>query len=305
MMRPLRLLLGTAQWGWTTSAREAYALLDYWLKAGYSEIDAATNYPINKQPEDFRAAERILQEYVYAHGLKNELRITMKVGSVNNLRTPEINLEPSFIMMMAEEYHRILGECLSGIMVHWDNRAEAPAIRDTCSALQYIAQNGVRPGLSGILHPDLYAGALEGAFSLDIELKHNALVSDYPRYHALTQSGQHQVLAYGINAGGVKLSGQYADDSTFTVRGGNTEVWEQRLKLIEDERARWNTAFTRPPVVTMNHVGLIFAGLHPGIHGIVVGAKHPGQIQETLDYIANLYTFDYGDVFGALNKMVS
>ncbi len=87
-----RLLLGTATWGWTVSPKEAYRLLDAWLGKGYRHIDTATNYPINKNPGDFRASEKILLEYVRAQGL-TDLDITMKVGSLNNM----INIAPSFI----------------------------------------------------------------------------------------------------------------------------------------------------------------------------------------------------------------
>ncbi|MEO6759415.1 MAG: aldo/keto reductase, partial [Saprospiraceae bacterium] len=85
------LLLGTAQWGWTVSRTEAFQLLDAWLKAGHRGIDCATNYPINRQLRDFRAAEKILAEYFVAHGLQ-DLQVTMKIGSLDNLRSPEPNL---------------------------------------------------------------------------------------------------------------------------------------------------------------------------------------------------------------------
>ena len=77
MTAPKSLVLGTAQWGWNVSAREAFGLLDAWLQAGFRAVDCATNYPINRNPADFRAAEKILLEYVRAHGL-HDLRVTMK-----------------------------------------------------------------------------------------------------------------------------------------------------------------------------------------------------------------------------------
>jgi hypothetical protein len=59
----------------------------------------------------------------------------------------------------------------------------------------------------------------------------------------------------------------------------------------------------RPPVKTMNHIGLIHAGLHPGIHGIVLGVSSDAQLRETLDFWRNLETFDYTDVWQALQKI--
>jgi aryl-alcohol dehydrogenase-like predicted oxidoreductase len=64
-----QLLLGTAQWGWTVNRTQAFDLLEAWFKAGYQAVDGATNYPINKNPDHWRASETILAEFVQAHGL--------------------------------------------------------------------------------------------------------------------------------------------------------------------------------------------------------------------------------------------
>lgn len=294
------LLLGTAQWGWTVSKADAFRLLDAWLNAGFRELDAATNYPINKRPEDFRASEKILQEYVQAHGLQ-DLRVTMKIGSLDNLRTPEINLAPSFLLMMAGEYRRLFGNNLSGIMVHWDNRDDEAAIGASLEALAVLAREGLRPGLSGIARPEVYARRLANhEIPLDIELKHNVLQSDLTRYQPLQGHG-YRFLAYGINAGGLKLSGQYTPESTWLARGGQPEVFAEKIRQIETQLPRWNTAFVRPPVKTMNHLGLIYAALNPAIHGILLGVSSPEQLTETLDFYRNLDVFDYRDVFETID----
>jgi aryl-alcohol dehydrogenase-like predicted oxidoreductase len=301
------LLLGTAQWGWTVEKPEAFAMLDAWLNAGFSALDCATNYPINRNPGDFRAAERILTEYIKAHGL-SELEVTMKIGSLDNMRSPEINLAPSFVLMMAEEYHRLLGANLSCLMFHWDNRTSQAAIAESLEALQLAAQqHHFRPGLSGIAHPEHYAAAnqqLQSSF--DIQVKHNVLHSDYPRYEPLRrESGHgHRFFAYGLNAGGLKLGNMYAPDSTFLVRGGQPETAAALLEKIGAALPKWNTAFVRPPVVTMNHVGLLYAGLHPGLSGLLIGAATVPQLNETLDFWRNLSTFDYSDVYSSLNKIL-
>jgi len=41
-------LLGTAMWGWTVSRPVCFDLLDTFYAAGFRQIDAAVNYPINK-----------------------------------------------------------------------------------------------------------------------------------------------------------------------------------------------------------------------------------------------------------------
>jgi len=303
------LMLGTAQWGWTVSKKEAFQLLDTWLAAGFRPVDCATNYPINRNPADFRAAEKILQEYLYAHGLK-DLRITMKIGSLDNLRSPDVNLAPSFVQMMTEEYLRIFDTNLACVMFHWDNRDEVGEIHASLVALQRIQNElGIRPGLSGIAHPEAYAAAnADLGLGFDIQLKHNILQSDFERYSTLNPTrstlNPHHLFAYGINAGGVKLEAPYPTDSTFLARGGQPEKVAPVLQKISALLPDWNTAFVRPPVKTMNHVGLIFAGLHPGLSGILLGVSSVAQLRETLDFWRNFEVFDYSDVFSALKKIL-
>lgn len=315
------LMLGTAQWGWTVSRQSAFQLLDAWLKAGLRHLDCATNYPINRNPADFRAAERILQEYIQAHGLQ-DLRITMKLGSLDNQRSPEVNLAPSFVQMMAEEYLRMFDSNLHCAMFHWDNRQDLPEIQASLEALGRLQKTyKLQPGLSGIAHPEVYAAADSTlGLSFDIQLKHNILHTDLPRYAVLAEAahstknldaktplrtaGNHHFFAYGINAGGLKLEPPYPSDSTFIARGGQPEKLQALLEKISAKLPDWNTAFVRPPVKTLNHIGLIYAGLHPDLHGILLGVSSPAQLHESLDYWKNLETFDYSDVFSALKKIL-
>ncbi|MDO8368816.1 MAG: aldo/keto reductase [Saprospiraceae bacterium] len=319
MISPAKtLMLGTAQWGWTVSRHEAFQLLDTWLGAGFRHIDCATNYPINRNPIDFRAAEKILCEYIHAHGL-HDFRITMKIGSLDNMRSPEVNLAPSFVQMMTEEYRRLLGANLACAMFHWDNRSQIEEIRGSLEALDRLQQDyGIRPGLSGIAHPEVYAKAnTDLGLSFEIQLKHNVLQSDLERYaplsataagdgghHSITPSLHHSIFAYGINAGGVKLEAPYPSDSTFLARGGQPEKVAPLLGKINALLPDWNTAFVRPPVKTMNHIGLIFAGLHPDLSGILLGVSSVIQLRETLDFWRNFEVFEYSDVFSSLKKIL-
>lgn len=291
------LVLGTAQWGWTVPRPEAFRLLDAWLQAGCRAVDSATNYPINRNPADFGAAEKILGEYTRAHGLQNELRITMKAGSLDNLRSPEVNLAPSFLLMMGEEYRRRFGPGLHTLMVHWDNRSDEARIHASLEALALLQKEaGIVPGLSGIAHPEVYARAnADLGLSFDIQLKHNVLQSDYARYAPLHGQG-HRFFAYGLNAGGVKLEDDYEAGSTFLARGGQPEKIQARLQELRQQLPGWNTAFVRPPVKTMNHLGLIYAALNEDFHGLLLGVSTVAQLRETLDFIRNLETFDYSDV---------
>ena len=296
------LLMGTAQWGWTVPKAAAFQLLDSWIAAGRRGIDAATNYPINKEPADFRASEKILLEYIHAHGLQ-DLNITLKIGSLSNMRTPEINLSPSFLMMMAEEYRRLFGNNLKGIMLHWDNRQEYKEIETTLEALAQIQRDlGLRPGLSGIKFPETYMAANQGlGLDFDIQVKHNVFQSDLGRFQHF-QTSQHRFFAYGINAGGVQLEGPYPTDSTFLARGGDPEKVLPVLQQIREYVPQWNTAFVRPPIRTMNQLGLLFASLNPRIDGLVLGFSNLSQLQTTLNFWRDMETFDYSDIYERLSK---
>jgi aryl-alcohol dehydrogenase-like predicted oxidoreductase len=303
------LILGTAQWGWTVSKNEAFQLLDAWIVAGFRQVDCATNYPLNLNPADFRAAEQILQEYTLAHGL-HDLQITIKIGSLDNLRSPDVNLSPSFVQMMTEEYRRLFGSNLACTMFHWDNRDNVAEIFGSLEALKRLQlEHGIRPGLSGIAHPKAYSEAnADLGLSFEIQLKHNILQSAFERYAPITDCKSpvtnHQRYAYGINAGGVKLGTPYPTDSTFLARGGQPEKIAPLLEKISASLPVWNTAFVRPPIKTMNHIGLVFAGLHPELNGILVGVSSVAQLRETLDFWRNFEVFDYSDVFLALKKIL-
>ena len=234
----------------------------------------------------------------------------MKIGSLDNLRSPEVNLSASFIQMMTEEYLRVFGTNLACVMFHWDNRDEVGAIRSSLEALNRMQQeHGIRPGLSGIAHPEAYAVANAGlGLSLEIQLKHNILYSDFERYTPITihhsPVAGHKLYAYGINAGGLKLEAPYPADSTYLARGGQPEKVAPLLERISALIPDWNTAFVRPPVKTMNHLGLIYAGLHPGLSGILLGVSSLAQLCETLDFWRNFEVFDYTDVFSSLKKSI-
>jgi len=298
-----QLLLGTAQWGWTVSREEAFRLLDAWLAAGQRAIDGATNYPINKNPADFRAAERLLQEYLHAHGV-SDAQITMKIGALDNLRSPDVNLSPSFVRMMTAEYRRLFGANLRVVMLHWDNRDDSAAIAETLHALVEVCQEeGLRPGLSGIRYPEVYAPLVaEAGASFDIQLKHNLLHADLPRYAAFERQA-HRWFAYGINAGGLKLDGHYADSSALRARGGDPSAAESLLAQIRSALPNWNTAAVRPPITAFYQIGMLYAALHPHLDGIVLGCSSTTQLYQTLNFWRDLETFDYADVFNALAKM--
>ena len=296
-------LLGTAQWGWTVDRDEAFRQLDAWIVAGLRRVDCATNYPINKNPNDFRAAQNILLEYLKVHP-NAPLEITMKIGSLDNLRTPEINLVPSFLLMMGAEYRRLFGSTLKTVMLHWDKRSDETAIRASLEAMLALQnEEGIAPGLSGIDHPEVYARAIEDyGLQFDIQAKHNIIHSDVARYAPLQGKG-HRFYAYGINAGGLKLQGLYPAESTLLARGGNPEMVNITVEKIRKKTGAWNLAFVRPPVQNMTQLGLLYTLGNVQLNGAVLGFSSVRQLEQTLEHIRDLQTFDYTDVYRDLNKL--
>jgi len=274
------LLFGTAKFAFTIDRPTAFALLDAFYAAGFREVDTATNYPIDKNPDHFRKAEEILTEWIDAHGVK-DLKITAKVGSIDNMRSPLHLLNRSFLLMCLDEYRRIWDSNLDTYMVHWDNREDIDEIRETLQALAYAAGLGLRPGLSGIARPDLYAEANRD-FGLDfrIQLKHNVLESKYGHYKPF--HGAKRFVAYGINAGGIKL-GQ-----------------DPRLDFLKPVLKKAASDKNRPPVEHFYQVGMLFAYFHPEMEGILIGPSSKKQLQENLAFFQDLNKWDYPKVYALL-----
>ncbi|HKK79659.1 MAG TPA: aldo/keto reductase [Phaeodactylibacter sp.] len=293
------LVLGTAMWGWTTPKARAFELLDLFYAEGFREIDGATNYPINKQPADFRKAEQILLEWIDAHRV-SDLKVMMKVGSLNNMRTPDHNLSKSFLLMMLDEYQHAFQDNFDTFMLHWDNRADKSEIEETYEALQIAQERGCRIGLSGIKFPDVHA-AVNEAFGLDprIQMKHNLLQSDYERYAPF--HGKRRFITYGINAGGIKLDpAAYHEDSSLRARGGDVSAPHPIVEPLQKAIAAANEQTGRPAVSSMNHCGMAFAYHHPEVAGILLGTSRPSQLQDSINFFRAMQRYDYSDFYEQL-----
>ncbi len=295
------LILGTAMWGWTISRQDCFALLDYFYGQGFREVDAATNYPINKKPEDFRLAETILKEWIAVHGV-HDLRLMMKVGSLNNQRTPEINLCRSFLLIMLDEYRQLFGSNLGTFMLHWDNRSEEGAIRDSLEGLDAARREGLQAGLSGIRHPEVYARLnQEFRFDFRIQVKHNILQSDFGRYAPF--HGAARFIAYGINAGGIKLDpAEYHERSSLKTRGAEANMAHPMLPQLRDAIGKASLNANRPPISSFNQIGMVYAFYSPDMEGILLGASRIGQLRDSLAFYETLKAHDYGDLYQSLKE---
>lgn len=302
--RPPELILGTAMWGWTVDKEDCFAILETFYQDGGRRVDTATNYPINKNPADFRRAEKLLAEWCAAHQIK-DLEIIVKVGSLNNLMTPDQNLSPSFLMICADEYENLFAENLACLMIHWDNRPEAEDIDRTLSTVLELGRDRWETGLSGIKHPEVYASviAAHGLGKVPVELKHNLIYSDYERYAPLHERAA--FIAYGINAGGVKLTtGGYSSKASLLARGGQPDTHQKLQQQLSDLLLTFERDY---PGITlprkMNHLGMLNAAYHPGISSILLGPSRVEHLQDSFSWLQQLYAGDYSPLYEALKKV--
>ena len=294
------LFLGTAQWGWTTEKQVAFRLLDAFYQHGFRHVDCATNYPINGQPADFRAAETILAEWLRVHAIK-DLKVMMKIGSLSNNRTAECNLGKSFLMMSMEQYKNCFQDNLDCLMIHWDNRDDEEEIGQSLEAMQVFRSAGLELGLSGIRHPEIYARLNEKhGFNFYIQLKHNLLYSDFERYQPF--HGNARFIAYGLNAGGIKLdAATYHDKSVLLARGtvhNNSDALVQKLSEILDHANGQNN---RPAVTEFYQVGMLYASANPELQRVLVAPSEVAQWTKTLDFFHTLQQYDYQDIVQSIS----
>lgn len=295
-------ILGTAMWGWTIPRKICFQLLDDFYKRGFRQIDTATNYPINKVGEDFRKAEKILQEWIMANEV-SDLEIIVKTGSLNNLGGPENNLTKSFLLLILDEYEFLFHDNFHTFSVHWDNRNLPEEISSTFEAFKIAHDNSLKIGLSGIKFPEVYASLNETyGFKFRIQMKHNLLYSDYERYTPLHEYGK--FLAYGINAGGLKLNTKdYHAKSSLNVRGGNSGLTKDLAPALLEIMKAANENTGREKVTSFNQCALTYTWYKKNVEGIILGTSKPEQLEQSLDFLEQLSTSDYSDLYDQLKQL--
>lgn len=281
------LALGTAMWGWTVPPQTAFEMLDAYYSAGYRKVDTATNYPINKNPEDFRKAEGLIVEWTRTHGIR-DLEVIVKIGSINNLKTPDNNLSKSFVLMCLDEYMQLLKQNFNTLMMHWDNREDAQAITRTFEALEQAHKRNISLGISGVRYPGVYYNVNQHFnFDFSIQLKHNLFYSDYERYRIF--QGKRRFWAYGINGGGLKLhKEEYHQNSSLITRGGATDSAQSMTEALES----WMRNEGQALGGSFHAWSLANAFYSTDMQGIVIGPSRLSQLQDIISTHKILQTTD-------------
>lgn len=277
-----KLVLGTALWGWGIERREAYELLEHFLQSGGSIVDTATNYPINKHKEDFGLAVSWIADWVQQHG-DTGLALTVKIGSRDNMGSPDVNLTPDNIERSADTLKSQFDNALSCVSIHWDNRADEDhqrvAIAQTVDAMSKLEQAGFSIGLSGIKYPELYFKADPTlAEKWIIQVKEN-FMTRAAREAYQTWFPKAKYLAYGINLGGLKIEAPKTNSSIELRQINIPQSLTERLGHFLNS----DHGFAPRPM-TLNELALAASYVNPALSGVIIGPRNLEQLKSTLAY---------------------
>ncbi|UXC30016.1 aldo/keto reductase [Aliarcobacter butzleri] len=273
-----RLILGTALWGWGVSKKEAFLILDNFVENGGLYIDCATNYPINKNMKDYGLALLWIEEWIKINNKR--LFIIVKVGSIDNLGTPNFDLSSNNILTVSKKLIDTFGDSLGCISVHWDNRTENKdfkLVQETVIALKEIKEkNNLSIGLSGIKNPRFYYEAMPDLIDdWIIQCKENFLTQEarlnYQEYFPLAK-----YYAYGINMGGIKLSDEKSVSARIREINYSSKLKEVISTSLQDNQIIDNG------LSTVNDLNMAFIFLNTIYNGIIIGPRTVEQLISTV-----------------------
>lgn len=292
----MKIVLGTALWGWSIEKANAWSLMDRFYEYGGRLIDCAENYPINKNNSDFGQSKVILRDWCHAHGI-HDLQVIQKVGATQNNGSQDCNLSKDYLTKTCEQLISEFGSNLYSVMIHWDNRNDQILIAETAKTLRDICQkNQLQIGLSGIAHPSIYATALEGIDTVWIETKYNWLQTKTPStYEAFGERANFFI--YGVTLGGLRLDTSYKDSSSAYLRGidPNTDLSPIR-DFIQSEIVCKHPAAPR----NVTEFGLLFGKLTLNPAGVILGASNLDQLNSSLTYLEQLEKADLSALIPSL-----
>lgn len=276
-----QVALGTALWGWGVDKQEAFEILDHFVESGGTLVDVATNYPINGVPADYGLSLEYLSEWIRSRQ-HDDLRIILKLGARDNVGSSRFDLSRDRILDLVERAHRKLGESLSCVSVHWDNRGESQeehtGIQATAKALSELEAEGFDIGLSGIKRPEIYKKFLEIRLErLLIQVKENLLThAARDNYERVFPDSRY--LAYGLNMGGLKTD-QYKRESSKTLRNINHPEW-----LVDSVKTFLTQNNLSPKVNSVSDLTLFHAFCNDRLSGIILGPRTKAQLKDALAF---------------------
>ncbi len=147
------VFLGTAGWGQDIPKPEAYRILEIFYANGHRWVDTATNYPINKNPEDF--GKTILWLCDFRKDFP-EICVYAKIGAANNLGESTQLINISYFEVIFERLTFLLSGNLKGLGVHWDNSEKGTDRSSVVEFFSRLHKRNFKVGISGISAPENY-----------------------------------------------------------------------------------------------------------------------------------------------------
>ncbi len=160
-------------------------------------------------------------------------------------------------------------------------------------------------GLSGVKQPEVYASVLSDLNWADLwlQLKHNVVYSDYARYATLHPFVH--CIAYGINAGGLKLhKSSYNERASLLARGGQPEKHQNLVAALSTLPDRVQKITGRSVPEKMNHLGMLYALLNTGIERVLIGVSSVEQLQDSFAWEQAIRVHDYQDWYQAIAEVI-
>lgn len=273
------LILGTALWGWGVDKNTAFSMLDHFFANGGEMVDTATNYPINKNNNDYLLALKWISEWVSING---KIKTLVKIGSVDNFGSPLFNLSPTKIAYDIEKLHSYLNESLFCVSVHWDNRT--PEVQHEVDStidelLSQAKKSTFQLGLSGLTFPTGYLRLCsEASNKIIIQVKENISTSDSREfYQKYLPNDKIDYYAYGINMGGMKKGVNSSSSIALRNIKNNEDVLSRIDKFIESNLSVISLA-------DYNEFALLYTYLTKELNGVIMGPRNLNQIAHSMRF---------------------
>lgn len=284
------LCLGTMQFGWTTDAANANAVMDAFVAAGGNFIDTADIYT-TWGPRGLAGggeSEEIIGRWLKAHGRRDELVIATKVRGQMSEGPNGEGLSRSRVIAACEaSLRRLQIEHIDLYQCHWVD-LETP-IEETLSALDDLVRAGKVRYIGASNYP---AWRLMEALWRSDRHGYARFVSYQPQYSLMERSGfeieamplcRHHglgVMPYSPLACGF-LSGKYrrgvAVDSIRAQEVRELYANERGFAVV-DELERIGRAHGK----TVGQTALAWLLTNPVVTSPIIGANNPRQLQEAL-----------------------
>ncbi len=285
-MKPI--CLGTAMWGWSVAEISAFKIMDSFYDNGGRYIDSALNYPINAQPEDQGAALLIIAKWLKKNNI-NDLKLMIKIGSLDNSHTSTNNLTPEALQKSVSVLSDRFNTNIYNVMIHWDNRDAWKDIFESLIGLKKSCDKvHCRLGLSGIRHIESYKTALLNAEvnSLDIQVKSNFLFQGEKHYSAILDDFADNAIrfwGYGISGSGLKLSAEeYKKDSYVSLVRSS----DYHRQMLSPEMIKSMRLFIEqtPFVNNIYHLSILIAENNPLLYGYMISPSKIEQLDDIFHF---------------------